>query len=83
MTHRALAVDEILREIIVHVVNTHPATAVSLACCAKSFEEPALSALWKTQTELPTLITTLPPDSWDLPPTASRHSKAIIVRDSL
>ena len=83
MTHRTLAVDEILREIITHVINIHPPTAVSLACCAKSFEEPALSALWKTQKELPTLVKVLPPDSWDLQPATSRHRKGVIVCDSL
>ena len=81
MPHWALAVDEILREVIAHVIHIHPPTAVSLACCAKSFEEPALSALWKTQRELPTLIQTLPPDSWDLIP-AGRRSMGTIVRDS-
>ena len=83
MTHRTLAVDEILREIIDRVIDIHPPTAVSLACCAKSFEEPALSALWKTQKELPVLIRTLPPDSWDLRPKTIRSRRGVIVRDSL
>jgi len=66
MPHRALMVDEILREVTARVTRKHPPTAVALACCSKFFEEPALSELWKTQQELPTLIKTLPPDSWEL-----------------
>ena len=61
MAHRVLAVDEILREVTARVIDVHPPTAISLACCAKSFEEPALSALWKIQDELRTLIKTLSP----------------------
>jgi len=68
MPHRALAVDEILREVTALVTDIHPPTAVSFACCAKSFEEPALSALWKIQDELPILIKTLPPNCWELQP---------------
>ena len=81
MPHRALAVDEILREIIAHVVDIHPPTAISLACCAKSFKEPALSALWRIQDGLLTLIKTLPPDSWEVVPLGPR-SESRIVRDS-
>jgi len=69
MPHRALGIDDILREVAARVVETHVPTAVSLACCTKSFEEPALRALWKIQKQLPTLIKTLPPDCWEvLPP---------------
>ena len=78
MTHRALAVDEILREVAAHVTDVHPSTAVSLACCARSFEEPALSALWKIQDELPTLVKTLPPDSWDFLPLDPSGEKKIV-----
>ena len=78
MTHRALAVDEILREVTAHATDVHPPTAVSLACCARSFEEPALSALWKIQDELPTLIKTLPPDSWALLPMGPRGERKIV-----
>jgi len=81
MTHRALAVDEILREVIAYVIDIHPPTAVSLACCAKFFEEPTLSALWKIQDELRILIKTLPPDSWRLQPITASTALATIVRD--
>ena len=66
MAHRVLAIDEILREVASCVTDIHPSTTVALACCAKSFEEPALNELWKIQDELPTLIKTLPPDCWEL-----------------
>ena len=66
MPHRVLGIDEILREVASRVVDRDPPTAVSLACCTKSFEEPALRALWKTQTELTILIKTFPPDCWEV-----------------
>ena len=67
MPHHALMVDEILREVTAQVIWRHRPTVIALACCAKSFEEPALSTLWKNQgSELPTLIKTLPPDCWEL-----------------
>ena len=66
MPHRAIVVDEILREVTAQVTETHPPTAVALACCAKFLEEPTLSALWKFQNFIPALIKTLPPDSWEL-----------------
>lgn len=83
MPHRALRIDEILREVAAWVVGTHPPTAVSLACCAKPFEEPALHALWETQKELLTLIKTLPPDCWKFLPPAPSREKGLIVRGSL
>ena len=82
MPHRALGIDEIFRELAAWVVDTHPPTAVSLACCVKSFEEPALRALWKTQIELPTLIKTLPPECWELRPQNSSGGDGKIVCDS-
>ena len=82
MRHRALEVDEILREITTWAVAIHPSTAVALACCAKSFEEPALSALWRTRKGLPTLIKTLPPDSWETGLPNSDGGNGNIVRAS-
>jgi len=82
MPHRALGIDEILREVAAWVVNTHPPTAVSLACCAKLFEEPALRALWETQKELPTLLKTLPPDCWESRPQSPSGESGEIVCDS-
>lgn len=81
MPHQVLEVDEILRVVAACVVDVHPPTAVSLACCAKCFEEPILSTLWKTQ-ELPTLIKTLPPTSWKYQRAYPRESRVRIVRGS-
>ena len=66
MPHRALLVDEILRDVTARVARVNPPTAIALACCARFLEEPTLSALWKFQDALPILIKTLPPDSWEL-----------------
>jgi len=79
MPHRALMVDEILREVTARLTRDHPPTAIALACCSKLFEESALSELWKIQHELPTLIKTLPPDSWEL---HIGEAEDTIVRDS-
>ena len=79
MPHQALRIDEILREVAARVVDTHPSTAVSLACCAKSFEEPALRALWETQKELPTFIQALPPNCWEIQPQVRPGTKPEIV----
>jgi len=81
MPHRALTVDDILREVTVYVTDTHPPTTVALACCAKFLEEPALSPLWKIQNELPPLIKTLPPDSWVVCEMDHPDDKPVIVRN--
>jgi len=78
MPHRALVVEEILREVVTHVTNTHHPAAISLACSARFLEEPVLSALWKKQDSLQTLIRTLPPDSWVMIPPASRGPAKIV-----
>lgn len=41
------------------------ATAVSLACCCRSFEDLVLHVLWKTQDHLITLLKCLPQDIWE------------------
>jgi len=82
MSHRVLGIDEILRDVAAWVVDTHPPTAVSLACCTKSFEEPALSTLWKIQERLPTLVKTLPPDCWEFRPWSPPEEGGEIVCDS-
>ena len=40
------------------------ATAVAFACCRKSFEDPALDALWETQNKLLPLLKSFPKDVW-------------------
>ena len=58
MPHRIFEIDEILRIIVQHTRDTSETTTVSLACCCKSFEEPALSHLWvsKSLDELAALL---------------------------
>jgi len=64
--HPCLHVDEITRLIARELVRSGGrATAVALACCCKSFENPALDALWETQEELVPLLKSLPRDVWD------------------
>ena len=58
--------DEILRFIAREVVESEKATALSLACCCKSFEDSMLEALWETQDELPPLLESLPEDVWNV-----------------
>ena len=64
--HACLNVDEIVRLIACElVVSEAKATAVSLACCHKAFEDPILDALWETQDELLPLLKSLPGDVWN------------------
>ena len=63
--HPCLKVDEILRQFARELVlSGGKATAVSLACCCKGFEDPALNALWESQDRLFPLLKTLPTDAW-------------------
>ena len=63
--HPYLKVDEILRLIVCELVESEAkATAVALACCSKSFEDPVLDALWETQDGLLPLLNSLPADVW-------------------
>ena len=49
MPHRIFEIDEILRVVAWQTRLVSKATAVSLACCCKAFEEPALNPLWVYQ----------------------------------
>jgi len=63
--HPSLGVDEILRLIIRQLVASEAeATAVSLARCCKSFEDPVLDALWETQDRLTPLLKCFPQQVW-------------------
>jgi hypothetical protein len=63
--HRCLNVDEILRLIACELVASGgKSTAVCLACCCKSFEDPALDALWVEQESLLPLLNAFPGDVW-------------------
>ena len=59
--HPCLYVDEIVR-LIAHelVASKGHAASVALACCCKSFEDPALDALWETNGRLSRLFKSFP-----------------------
>ena len=64
--HPCLRVDEIVRHVASELVASKgKATAVALACCCKSFEDPVLDALWETQERLAPLFKSLPRDIWN------------------
>ena len=64
--HACLNVDEIAR-LIVHnlVASSGEGSAVSLACCCKSFEDPVLDVLWAKQHFLLPLLRCFPGDVWE------------------
>ena len=63
--HACLHVDEIVRLIAWELVSSEGrATAIALACCCQSFEDPALDALWETQYQLTPLLKTFPEDKY-------------------
>ena len=64
--HPCLNVDEIVRLIAGKLIESKTnATAIALACCCQSFEDPALDALWGTQDKLLPLLKSLPGDVWN------------------
>jgi len=64
--HACLNVDEIVRLIACQLVTSKvKATAVALACCCRSFEDPVLDTLWETQEGLLPSLKTLPGDVWN------------------
>ena len=65
MPHRIFEIDEILRVIVWYTGHISDATTVSLACCCKAFEEPALSPLWfrKSLNELLPLLPSILTDA--------------------
>jgi len=63
--HACLNVDEIVRAIAHELVTSSgEGSAVSLACCCKSFEDPVLDTLWAKQQMLLPLLKSLPGDVW-------------------
>ena len=63
--HPCLNVDEILRLLACELVASKAqATAVALASCCRSFEDPVLDALWETQDQLTPLLKCFPHDVW-------------------
>ena len=64
--HTCLNVDEIIRLIAHEAAESKAkATAVALACCCRSFEDPVLDVLWETQENLLPLLRSLPGDVWN------------------
>jgi hypothetical protein len=65
--HPCLCVDEMVRLVAHEIVAAEQnETAVALACCCKSFEDPALDALWRTLSNFIGLLKILPGDVWGL-----------------
>ena len=64
--HPCFCVDEIVRLLACELVASgEKTTAVALACCCKSFEDPMLDALWATQEQLYPLLNTFPEGVWE------------------
>ena len=64
--HPCLNVDEIVRPIAHELVTSGgKASAVSLAWCCKSFEDPVLDVLWAEQEGLLPLLKSLPGGVWN------------------
>ena len=64
--HCCLNIDEIVRLIAWELVTSRrKATAVRLACCCKSFEDPVLDTLWATGLGLTNLLGCFPGDVWN------------------
>ena len=67
-THRVFGLDELVRNIAHRADATTQGSAslLALACCCKSLEGPVMDVLWRRQTILPTILETLPADSWSV-----------------
>jgi len=66
LMHPCLNLDEIVRRIARELVTPEArASAVALALCQKSFEDPVLDVLWETQERLLPLRKCFPEDVWN------------------
>jgi len=64
--HACLSVDEIVRLLACELVAAGgKLTAVALACCHKTLEDPVLDVLWGIQDRLYPLLETFPASVWD------------------
>jgi len=64
--HACINVDEIVRLLVCELVASGgEATAVALACCCKSLEDPVLDVLWGTQKLLYPLLDTFAEGVWN------------------
>ena len=67
MAHRCWALDEIVRVIAASLVSDEAsASAVSLASCSKSLEEPALGEVWRNLSGLAPLVKCFPSEVWEI-----------------
>ena len=67
MAHRCWALDEIVRVIAANLVSDKAgASAVSLASCSKSLEEPSLGEIWRSLSGLAPLVRCFPPEVWEV-----------------
>ena len=67
MAHRCWGLDEIVRAIAASLVSDKArASAVSLASCSKSLEEPALGEVWRNLSSLAPLVKCFPPEVWEV-----------------
>jgi len=67
MAHRCWGLDEIVRAIAESLVSDNArASAVSLASCSKSLEEPALGEVWRSLSSLAPLVKSFPPEVWEV-----------------
>lgn len=65
--HHIFELDEILRLITGHLIESGGEGALSLACCCKHFSIPVLDTMWEEgQTDLVTLLQTFPPSVWEV-----------------
>ena len=63
--HPCLNVDEIIRLLVCELVGSGAkATAVSLSCCCRTFEDSVLDVLWETQVKLSALLKCFPQEVW-------------------
>jgi len=62
--NRVFKISELTKLIASQLVLTSPKSAVDLACSSPYLEEPVLSALWRTQSSLYTLLEVLPRQTW-------------------
>ena len=64
-THRVFKIDELVGLIASQLVLISLQSTVNLARTCRHLEEPALSALWVTQSSLYVLLEVLPEEDWN------------------
>ena len=66
MAHSYWGLPEIVRAIAANLVSDKAkGSAVALASCCKSLEEPALGEVWRSLSNLAPLVTCYPLEIWD------------------